>query len=152
MIDLVLYVFNSLGFEDFTAQVSVRDPNSPDKYIGKVEDWDKAEQAIMNATQKKGLNYVIEKGEAAFYGPKLDFMVKDALGRSWQLGTIQVDYSLPERFDLTYKGNDNKLHRPVMIHRTLWKFRKICCNSHRTYCWKLPCLANARSGEYPLCE
>ena len=117
VIDLVLYVFNSLGFEDFTAQVSVRDPNSPDKYIGKVEDWDKAEQAIMNATQKKGLNYVIEKGEAAFYGPKLDFMVKDALGRSWQLGTIQVDYSLPERFDLTYKGNDNKLHRPVMIHR-----------------------------------
>ena len=117
VIDLVLYVFNSLGFEDFTAQVSIRDPNSPDKYIGKVEDWDKAEQAIMNATQKKGLNYVIEKGEAAFYGPKLDFMVKDALGRSWQLGTIQVDYSLPERFDLTYKGNDNKLHRPVMIHR-----------------------------------
>ena len=117
VIDLVLYVFSSLGFEDFTAQVSVRDPNNPDKYIGKVEDWDKAEQAIMNATQEKGLNYVVETGEAAFYGPKLDFMVKDALGRSWQLGTIQVDYSLPERFDLTYKGNDNKLHRPVMIHR-----------------------------------
>ena len=117
VIDLVLYVFGSLGFENFTAQVSVRDINNPDKYIGKVENWEKAEQAIIDAAKDKGLNYVIESGEAAFYGPKLDFMVKDALGRQWQLGTIQVDYNLPERFDLTYKGSDNELHRPVMIHR-----------------------------------
>lgn len=117
VIDLVLYVFGSLGFENFTAQVSVRDLSNPDKYIGSVENWEKAEQAIINAAKDKGLNYVIESGEAAFYGPKLDFMVKDALGRSWQLGTIQVDYNLPERFELTYKGSDNELHRPVMIHR-----------------------------------
>ncbi len=117
VIDLVLYVFGSLGFEDFTAQVSVRDLDNPSKYIGSVENWEKAEQAIINAAKDKGLNYVIESGEAAFYGPKLDFMVKDALGRSWQLGTIQVDYNLPERFDLNYKGSDNELHRPVMIHR-----------------------------------
>ena len=117
VIDLVLYVFGSLGFEDFTAQVSLRDPENPDKYIGSDENWDKAEQAILNAAKDKGLNFVVETGEAAFYGPKLDFMVKDALGRQWQLGTIQVDYNLPERFDLTYKGSDNELHRPVMIHR-----------------------------------
>jgi threonyl-tRNA synthetase len=117
VIDLVLYVFGSLGFENFTAQVSVRDPQNPDKYIGDVKNWEKAEQAIINAATDKGLNFVIEEGEAAFYGPKLDFMVKDALGRRWQLGTIQVDYNLPERFDLTYKGSDNELHRPVMIHR-----------------------------------
>ena len=117
VIDLVLYVFGSLGFENFTAQVSVRDLDNPDKYIGSVENWEKAEQAIINAAKDKGLNYVVESGEAAFYGPKLDFMVKDALGRSWQLGTIQVDYNLPERFDLSYKGSDDKLHRPVMIHR-----------------------------------
>ena len=117
VIDLVLYVFGSLGFEDFTAQVSLRDPENPSKYIGSDENWDKAENAIINAAKEKGLNYVIETGEAAFYGPKLDFMVKDALGRSWQLGTIQVDYNLPERFDLTYKGSDNAEHRPVMIHR-----------------------------------
>ena len=117
VIDLVLYVFNSLGFENFTAQVSLRDPKKPEKYIGSVENWDKAEKAIINAAEDKGLDFVVETGEAAFYGPKLDFMVKDALGRSWQLGTIQVDYNLPERFDLTYKGADNKNHRPVMIHR-----------------------------------
>ena len=117
VIDLVLYVFGSLGFENFTAQVSVRDLSNPEKYIGSVENWEKAEQAIINAAKDKGLNYIIESGEAAFYGPKLDFMVKDALGRSWQLGTIQVDYNLPERFELTYKGSDNELHRPVMIHR-----------------------------------
>lgn len=117
VIDLSLYVLTSLGLENFTAQVSVRDPEQPEKYIGKVENWEKAEQAIINAAQEKGLDYVIEEGEAAFYGPKLDFMVKDALGRNWQLGTIQVDYNLPERFDLTYKGSDNELHRPVMIHR-----------------------------------
>ncbi|MCL4166498.1 UNVERIFIED_CONTAM: hypothetical protein GTU68_023506, partial [Idotea baltica] len=117
VIDLVLYVFGSLGFENFTAQVSVRDPDNPDKYIGDVANWEKAEQAIINAATDKGLDFVIETGEAAFYGPKLDFMVKDALGRRWQLGTIQVDYTLPERFDLTYKGSDNELHRPIMIHR-----------------------------------
>src|SRR5690625_3504585 len=117
VIDLTLYVFKSLGFDDFTAQVSLRDPDNKEKYIGSDENWEKAEKAIINAAQEKGLNYITEEGEAAFYGPKLDFMVKDALGRSWQLGTIQVDYNLPERFDLTYKGADNDLHRPVMIHR-----------------------------------
>ena len=113
----MLYVFGALGFENFKTQVSVRDLDNLDKYIGSPENWEKAEQAIINAAKDKGLDYVIESGEAAFYGPKLDFMVKDALGREWQLGTIQVDYSLPERFDLTYKGSDNELHRPVMIHR-----------------------------------
>ena len=117
VIDLVLYVFTSLGFEDFTAQVSLRDKNKPEKYIGSSENWDLAEKAIISAAREKHLDYVVEIGEAAFYGPKLDFMVKDALGRKWQLGTIQVDYNLPERFDLTYKGSDNELHRPVMIHR-----------------------------------
>ena len=117
VIDLVLYVFGSLGFENFTAQVSVRDMQNLEKYIGDVETWELAEKAIISAATDKGLNFVIEEGEAAFYGPKLDFMVKDALGRSWQLGTIQVDYNLPKRFDLTYKGADDKLHRPVMIHR-----------------------------------
>ena len=117
VIDLVLYVFGSLGFENFTAQVSLRDPEKPEKYIGSDENWEKAEKAILNAAKEKNLSYIIETGEAAFYGPKLDFMVKDALGRQWQLGTIQVDYNLPERFDLTYKGSDNESHRPVMIHR-----------------------------------
>lgn len=117
VIDLVLYVFGSLGFENFYTQVSVRDKNKPEKYIGSLENWDKAEKAIINAAEDKGLNYDIVEGEAAFYGPKLDFMVKDALGRSWQLGTIQVDYNLPERFELQYKGSDNEMHRPVMIHR-----------------------------------
>ncbi|MDT0555708.1 threonine--tRNA ligase [Patiriisocius hiemis] len=117
VIDLVLYVFGSLGFENFTAQVSLRDMDKPEKYIGDLDNWEKAEQAILKAAEAKGLDYVVEHGEAAFYGPKLDFMVKDALGRSWQLGTIQVDYNLPERFDLTYKGSDNELHRPIMIHR-----------------------------------
>ena len=117
VIDLTLYVLGSLGFEDFTAQVSVRDPQKPEKYIGEVANWEKAEQAIITAAKNKGLTYVIEEGEAAFYVPKLDFMIKDALGRKWQLGTIQVDYNLPERFDLQYKGSDNENHRPVMIHR-----------------------------------
>ena len=117
VIDLVLYVFGSLGFDNFTAQVSLRDPENLSKYIGTDENWAKAENAIINAAKEKNLTYVIETGEAAFYGPKLDFMVKDALGRSWQLGTIQVDYNLPERFDLWYKGADNEMHRPVMIHR-----------------------------------
>ena len=117
VIDLVMYVFKSLGFEDFTAQVSLRDKENKDKYIGSEENWEKAENAIIEAAKNKGLNTVVEYGEAAFYGPKLDFMVKDALGRSWQLGTIQVDYNLPERFDLWYIGSDNDKHRPVMIHR-----------------------------------
>ena len=117
VIDLVLYVFGSLGFADFTAQISLRDPENREKYIGSYENWEKAENAIVTAAKSKGLKTVTEYGEAAFYGPKLDFMVKDALGRSWQLGTIQVDYNLPERFDLWYNGNDNEKHRPVMIHR-----------------------------------
>ncbi|MEY8760103.1 threonine--tRNA ligase [Chryseobacterium tongliaoense] len=116
-IDLVLYVFGSLGFADFTAQISLRDPENTEKYIGSDENWEKAENAIVTAAKEKGLNTITEYGEAAFYGPKLDFMVKDALGRKWQLGTIQVDYNLPERFDLHYIGNDNEKHRPVMIHR-----------------------------------
>jgi threonyl-tRNA synthetase len=117
VIDLVLYVFSSLGFDNFSAQVSLRDKENREKYIGSDENWEKAENAIINAAKDKNLDTVVEYGEAAFYGPKLDFMVKDALGRQWQLGTIQVDYNLPERFDLTYKGSDNELHRPVMIHR-----------------------------------
>ena len=116
-IDLVLYVFKSLGFDNFSAQVSLRDPNNPDKYIGSDENWEISEQAILNCAKEKELDFKVEYGEAAFYGPKLDFMVKDALGRSWQLGTIQVDYNLPERFDLTYKGSNNEDLRPVMIHR-----------------------------------
>ena len=117
VINLVLYVFGSLGFADFTAQISLRDKENRDKYIGSDENWEKAENAIVTAAKAKGLKTVTEYGEAAFYGPKLDFMVKDALGRSWQLGTIQVDYNLPERFDLWYNGSDNEKHRPVMIHR-----------------------------------
>ena len=117
VIDLVLYVFNNLGFKDFIAQVSLRDPENKEKYIGSDENWEKAENAIITAAKNKGLKTVVEYGEAAFYGPKLDFMVKDALGRSWQLGTIQVDYNLPERFDLWYTGSDNEKHRPIMIHR-----------------------------------
>ena len=117
VIDLVLYVFNALGFENYKVQISLRDPENTDKYIGSDENWEKAESAIMMAAQEKGLETVVEYGEAAFYGPKLDFMVKDALSREWQLGTIQVDYNLPERFELEYTGADNKKHRPVMIHR-----------------------------------
>lgn len=117
VIDLVLYVFRVLGFNDFTAQISLRDPENKEKYIGEDDQWFKAEQAIIEASAEKGLITVTELGEAAFYGPKLDFMVKDALGRKWQLGTIQVDYQLPNRFELEYTGSDNQKHRPVMIHR-----------------------------------
>ena len=117
VMDIVLYIFKTLKFDNYTAQISLRDPNNREKYIGSDENWEKAESAIIQACKDKGMNAVVEYGEAAFYGPKLDFMVKDALGRSWQLGTIQVDYNLPERFDLTYKGADDKLHRPIMIHR-----------------------------------
>ena len=117
VIDLVLYVFGSLGFENYTAQISLRDKEDRAKYIGSDENWELAEQAIIESAAEKGLKTVVEYGEAAFYGPKLDFMVKDALGRKWQLGTIQVDYNLPERFELEYVGADNKIHRPVMIHR-----------------------------------
>jgi len=116
-IDLVLFVFKSLGFDNYSAQVSLRDPENPEKYIGSDKNWEISEQAILNSAKEKDLEYNVELGEAAFYGPKLDFMVKDALGRKWQLGTIQVDYNLPERFDLTYKGSNNEDLRPVMIHR-----------------------------------
>jgi threonyl-tRNA synthetase len=117
VIDLVLYVFNALDFKDYTAQISLRDPDNKTKYIGTDANWQLAEQAIIDSAAKKGLRTVVETGEAAFYGPKLDFMVKDAIGRKWQLGTIQVDYNLPERFELEYTGSDNLKHRPVMIHR-----------------------------------
>jgi threonyl-tRNA synthetase len=117
VIDLVLHVFKSLGFENFTAQVSLRDKNNPTKYMGAVERWDLAERQIQEAADERGLKTVAVEGEAAFYGPKLDFMVRDALGRQWQLGTIQVDYNLPDRFELEYVGSDNQKHRPVMIHR-----------------------------------
>ncbi|MGQ8335501.1 threonine--tRNA ligase [Sunxiuqinia sp. A32] len=117
VIDIIFIIFEALEFKDYTAQISLRDPEKPEKYIGSPDNWDKAEQAIIEAAAEKGLNTVTELGEAAFYGPKLDFMIKDALGRKWQLGTIQVDYNLPERFDLEYIGADDKRHRPVMIHR-----------------------------------
>ena len=117
VINLVLYVFKTFDFKDYVAQISLRDPDNKEKYIGSDENWDKAEKAIIDTAKQQGLETVVEYGEAAFYGPKLDFMVKDALGREWQLGTIQVDYNLPERFELEYTGADNKKHRPVMIHR-----------------------------------
>ena len=117
VIDLVLYVFKALDFKDYTAQISLRDPENKTKYIGSDENWALAESAIVESAAEKGLNTVVELGEAAFYGPKLDFMVRDAIGRKWQLGTIQVDYNLPERFELEYTGSDNQKHRPVMIHR-----------------------------------
>ena len=117
VIDIILYIFKTLDFKDFTAQISLRDPNNAEKYIGSDENWDRAENAIIEACAEKGLKTTTELGEAAFYGPKLDFMVRDAIGRKWQLGTIQVDYNLPERFELEYVGSDNLKHRPVMIHR-----------------------------------
>jgi len=117
VIDIVLYIFKILDFKDYKVQISLRDPKNKEKYIGSDENWEKAERAIMEAAEEKGLKTVVEIGEAAFYGPKMDFMVKDALGRQWQLGTIQVDYNLPERFELEYTGSDNQKHRPVMIHR-----------------------------------
>ncbi len=117
VIDIVFHIFKALNFNDFITQISLRDPDDNEKYIGSDENWEKAEAAILEACEEKGLDTIIEYGEAAFYGPKLDFMVKDALGRRWQLGTIQVDYNLPERFDLEYIGSDDKRHRPVMIHR-----------------------------------
>ena len=117
VIDIILYIFKTLNFDNYTAQISLRDPNNKEKYIGSDENWEKAENAIIEAAKAKGLKTTVEYGEAAFYGPKLDFMVKDAIGRKWQLGTIQVDYNLPERFDLTYTGADDKPHRPIMIHR-----------------------------------
>jgi threonyl-tRNA synthetase len=117
VIDLVLYIFRTLDFKDFIAQVSLRDPNNPGKYIGSLENWEKAEKAIAEVAVEKGLKTVVEYGEAAFYGPKLDFMVRDAIGRKWQLGTVQLDYNLPERFQLEFNGSDNQKHRPVMVHR-----------------------------------
>jgi threonyl-tRNA synthetase len=120
IIDLILYIFKILNFNDYTAQVSLRDPDNKQKYIGSDENWERAERDIIEAAAEKKLETTVVTGEAAFYGPKLDFMVKDAIGRKWQLGTIQVDYNLPERFDLTYNGSDNQKHRPVMIHRTIF--------------------------------
>ena len=117
VIDLVLYIFKTLDFKDFVVQVSLRDPDKPEKYIGSDENWEKAEKAIKEVAAEKGLETIVEYGEAAFYGPKLDFMVRDAIGRTWQLGTVQIDYNLPERFELEYVGSDNARHRPVMIHR-----------------------------------
>ncbi len=117
VIDIILYIFKTLDFQDFTAQISLRDPENKGKYIGSDENWEKAEAAIMHAAKARNLNTTVEIGEAAFYGPKLDFMVKDAIGRKWQLGTIQVDYNLPERFELEYIGSDNQKHRPIMVHR-----------------------------------
>jgi threonyl-tRNA synthetase len=117
VIKIIMKIFKALDFNEFITQISLRDPNNKEKYIGSDENWDKAENAIKEVAEEEGLNAVLVKGEAAFYGPKMDFMVKDALGRKWQLGTIQVDYNLPERFDLTYIGPDNEKHRPVMIHR-----------------------------------
>jgi threonyl-tRNA synthetase len=117
VIDIILYIFKALDFDDYVAQISLRDPADSLKYMGSDENWEKAERAIIEATEEKGLTAITEIGEAAFYGPKLDFMVRDALGRKWQLGTIQVDYNLPERFELEYIGSDNQKHRPVMIHR-----------------------------------
>jgi threonyl-tRNA synthetase len=117
VMDIIFIIFNALEFKNFEAQISLRDPNNKEKYIGSDENWEKAENAIIKACEVKGLKAKVELGEAAFYGPKLDFMVKDAIGRRWQLGTIQVDYNLPERFELEYTGDDNAKHRPVMIHR-----------------------------------
>src|SRR5574344_1892506 len=117
VMDIIFIIFKALNFENFEAQISLRDPNNREKYIGSDENWEKAERAIVEACEEKGLKARVELGEAAFYGPKLDFMVKDAIGRRWQLGTIQVDYNLPERFELEYTGEDNQKHRPVMIHR-----------------------------------
>jgi len=117
VMDIVMRIFKALDFNDFVTQISLRDPNKPENYIGSDDNWNKAEEAIMEVAKERDLNYVVEYGEAAFYGPKMDFMVKDALGRSWQLGTIQVDYNLPDRFELEYVGDDNQKHRPVMIHR-----------------------------------
>jgi threonyl-tRNA synthetase len=115
--DIILYIFKALDFKDYGVQISLRDPDNHEKYIGTDENWEKAEKAIIEAVEEKGIEAEVETGEAAFYGPKLDFMVKDALGRKWQLGTIQVDYNLPDRFELEYTGTDNQKHRPVMIHR-----------------------------------
>ena len=143
VIDIIFTIFKALDFKDFTAQVSLRDPKNTEKYIGTDENWEKAERAIIEAAEEKGLKTTVELGEAAFYGPKLDFMVKDAIGRKWQLGTIQVDYNLPERFDLEYTGADNLKHRPVMILR---KYGALCGCIDRAYRRKIPLVVSAGSG------
>ena len=149
VIDIVLFVFRSLGFEEFTAQISLRGKVDRSKYIGDDANWEKAEKAIIEATEEKGLDAVIEYGEAAFYGPKLDFMVKDALGRSWQLGTIQVDYNLPDRFELEYMGSDNQKHRPVMIHRAPFgSMERFVAVLIEHTAGNFPLWVNARSSEY----
>ena len=139
VMDIILIIFKSLKFENYEAQISLRHQTDRSKYIGSEENWERAEQAIIEACEEKGLNARIEYGEAAFYGPKLDFMVKDAIGRRWQLGTIQVDYNLPERFQLEYTGEDNQKHRPVMIHRAPLRFaRTLRGRAHRAHCRSLP--------------
>ena len=142
-----------MGSTTLLPKLSLRDPDNPTKYIGTDENWAKAENAIINAAKEKGLNYVIETGEAAFYGPKLDFMVKDALGRSWQLGTIQVDYNLPERFDLWYKGADNEMHRPVMIHRAPFgSMERFVAILLEHTAGKLPFMAQSKSSYHTIIE
>ena len=149
VLDLTKKVLNKMGFDDYTAQISLRDPEKPEKYIGSDENWAAAEAAIIDATSEVDLVTVTELGEAAFYGPKLDFMIKDALGRQWQLGTIQVDYNLPERFELEYIGSDNQPHRPVMIHRAPFGCDgEIYVYFNRTYCRKIPIVANAGTVFY----
>ena len=146
VIDIVLYVLKALDFTDFTAQISLRDPENKTKYIGTDENWALAESAIIEAAAEKGLTTTTELGEAAFYGPKLDFMVRDAIGRRWQLGTNQVDYNLPERFDLEYTAADNSKQRPVMIHRApVWLTRAFRGRAHRALRRQLPALAHARA-------
>ena len=146
VIDIVLYIFKTLEFKDFTTQISLRDANDKEKYIGSDDNWEKSESAILQAAKEKGLDYVIEKGEAAFYGPKMDFMVKDALGRKWQLGTIQVDYNLPERFELEYVGADNQKHRPIMIHRAPFGSMERFVAVLLEHTAEFPVMVNTRSG------
>ena len=149
VIDIILKVFATFGFNDYEAQISLRDPADKEKYIGSDKVWEESERAIKEACEEKGLNARVEIGEAAFYGPKLDFMVKDAIGRRWQLGTIQVDYNLPNRFKLEYTAENNTKETPVMIHRApIWFIRTVYSSLNRTYCRTFPIMANPRSSSY----
>ena len=147
VMDIIFIIFKALDFKNFEAQISLRDPNNREKYIGSDENWEKAERAIVEACEEKGLNARVELGEAAFYGPKLDFMVKDAIGRRWQLGTIQVDYNLPERFELEYTGSDNqKTSSCYDTSSTIRLNGTFCCGSYRTYCRKIPFMVDSGTG------